>query len=170
MDAKNEIREFLTSRRAKITPDQVGLPIYGGNRRVPGLRREEVALLAGSASTTTPASNAGTPMRRSEAGRLAAASVLLVEKRVRVPSAVCREADQVRGAFSTLDDVQGCARRAGLFDLSVRGSRRAEPSADSTRADTLSEAASSRHPRRLSLNGLPFVDEKSQPRRQRWAP
>ena len=47
MDAKNEIREFLTSRRAKITPDQVGLPIYGDNRRVPGLRREEVALLAG---------------------------------------------------------------------------------------------------------------------------
>ena len=47
MDAKREIREFLTSRRAKITPDQVGLPIYGGNRRVPGLRREEVALLAG---------------------------------------------------------------------------------------------------------------------------
>jgi transcriptional regulator with XRE-family HTH domain len=47
MDAKSEIREFLTSRRAKITPDQVGLPIYGEHRRVPGLRREEVALLAG---------------------------------------------------------------------------------------------------------------------------
>src|SRR5271165_4512078 len=47
MDAKSEIREFLTTRRAKITPDQVGLPIYGDNRRVPGLRREEVAMLAG---------------------------------------------------------------------------------------------------------------------------
>jgi len=47
MDTRTEIREFLTSRRAKITPDQVGLPIYGDNRRVPGLRREEVALLAG---------------------------------------------------------------------------------------------------------------------------
>ena len=47
MDAKNEIREFLTSRRANITPNQVGLPIYGDNRRVPGLRHEEVALLAG---------------------------------------------------------------------------------------------------------------------------
>src|SRR3989454_6764752 len=47
VDTKSEIREFLTSRRAKITPDQVGLPIYGDNRRVPGLRREEVALLAG---------------------------------------------------------------------------------------------------------------------------
>jgi transcriptional regulator with XRE-family HTH domain len=47
MDTRSEIREFLTSRRAKITPDQVGLPIYGDHRRVPGLRREEVALLAG---------------------------------------------------------------------------------------------------------------------------
>jgi transcriptional regulator with XRE-family HTH domain len=47
VDTRSDIREFLTSRRAKITPDQVGLPIYGDNRRVPGLRREEVALLAG---------------------------------------------------------------------------------------------------------------------------
>jgi len=47
VDSRTEIRDFLTSRRAKITPDQVGLPVYGGNRRVAGLRREEVALLAG---------------------------------------------------------------------------------------------------------------------------
>ena len=47
MDTRNEIREFLTSRRAKITPEQAGLRTFGGNRRVPGLRREEVALLAG---------------------------------------------------------------------------------------------------------------------------
>jgi transcriptional regulator with XRE-family HTH domain len=47
VDSRNEIRDFLTSRRAKITPEQAGLPAYGGNRRVPGLRREEVALLAG---------------------------------------------------------------------------------------------------------------------------
>jgi transcriptional regulator with XRE-family HTH domain len=46
VDTKNEIREFLTSRRARITPDQVGLATYGP-RRVPGLRREEVAVLAG---------------------------------------------------------------------------------------------------------------------------
>ena len=45
--AGNEIREFLTSRRAKITPDQAGLSAYGTRRRVPGLRREEVAVLAG---------------------------------------------------------------------------------------------------------------------------
>ncbi|WP_269937059.1 helix-turn-helix transcriptional regulator [Arthrobacter sp. HY1533] len=47
MDHKTEIREFLTSRRARLTPDQAGLPAYGGNRRVKGLRREEVSLLAG---------------------------------------------------------------------------------------------------------------------------
>jgi len=47
VDNRNEIRDFLTTRRAKITPDQAGLPSYGGNRRVAGLRREEVALLAG---------------------------------------------------------------------------------------------------------------------------
>jgi transcriptional regulator with XRE-family HTH domain len=47
VDTKKEIREFLTSRRARITPDEVDLPVYGANRRVPGLRREEVALLAG---------------------------------------------------------------------------------------------------------------------------
>jgi transcriptional regulator with XRE-family HTH domain len=47
MDNRSEVREFLISRRAKITPDRAGLPAYGSNRRVPGLRREEVALLAG---------------------------------------------------------------------------------------------------------------------------
>jgi len=47
VDNRNEVRDFLVSRRARITPERAGLPAYGGNRRVPGLRREEVALLAG---------------------------------------------------------------------------------------------------------------------------
>lgn len=47
MDHRRDVREFLASRRDRITPDQAGLPAYGGNRRVPGLRREEVAMLAG---------------------------------------------------------------------------------------------------------------------------
>ncbi len=48
MDTSKEISEFLTSRRARITPEQAGLRTYGSSpRRVPGLRREEVALLAG---------------------------------------------------------------------------------------------------------------------------
>ena len=47
-DVRAQIREFLTSRRARITPQQAGLPVYGsGRRRVSGLRREEAALLAG---------------------------------------------------------------------------------------------------------------------------
>jgi transcriptional regulator with XRE-family HTH domain len=46
MDNRNEIREFLASRRARITPQQAGLPALGGARRVPGLRRGEVAMLA----------------------------------------------------------------------------------------------------------------------------
>lgn len=46
MDIKSEIRDFLTSRRARITPEAAGLKSFG-QRRVPGLRREEVATLAG---------------------------------------------------------------------------------------------------------------------------
>lgn len=46
MDLKAEIRDFLTSRRGRITPEQAGLKVFGA-RRVPGLRREEVATLAG---------------------------------------------------------------------------------------------------------------------------
>jgi transcriptional regulator with XRE-family HTH domain len=42
-----DARDFLVTRRARITPQQAGLQFYGGNRRVPGLRREEVAMLAG---------------------------------------------------------------------------------------------------------------------------
>lgn len=44
---KDEIREFLMARRAAVRPEDVGLPQFGGERRVPGLRREEVAVLAG---------------------------------------------------------------------------------------------------------------------------
>jgi transcriptional regulator with XRE-family HTH domain len=46
VDNRAEVREFLVSRRAKITPQRAGLPDYGA-RRVPGLRRAEVAALAG---------------------------------------------------------------------------------------------------------------------------
>jgi len=47
MDVHDDLSEFLTSRRAKLTLEKAGLPDFGGRRRVPGLRREEVALLAG---------------------------------------------------------------------------------------------------------------------------
>ncbi len=47
MDSRSGISNFLTSRRAKLTPEKAGVPLYSGARRVPGLRREEVAHLAG---------------------------------------------------------------------------------------------------------------------------
>ncbi|MBT0774241.1 helix-turn-helix domain-containing protein [Kineosporia sp. J2-2] len=46
-DLSTQVREFLSTRRARISPEQAGLPAYGGNRRVKGLRREEVAMMAG---------------------------------------------------------------------------------------------------------------------------
>jgi len=45
--ARAAVREFLTTRRARVTPTEAGLPPQGTRRRVKGLRREEVALLAG---------------------------------------------------------------------------------------------------------------------------
>jgi transcriptional regulator with XRE-family HTH domain len=50
MDNHDDLSRFLVSRRAKLSLEQVGLPDFGGRRRVPGLRREEVALLAGMSS------------------------------------------------------------------------------------------------------------------------
>jgi transcriptional regulator with XRE-family HTH domain len=47
VDNRSDIRDFLASRRARITPQRAGLLPGGGRRRVPGLRREEVAVLAG---------------------------------------------------------------------------------------------------------------------------
>ena len=47
MDNRAEVKAFLSSRRARITPERAGLPGYARNRRVPGLRRSEVADLAG---------------------------------------------------------------------------------------------------------------------------
>jgi transcriptional regulator with XRE-family HTH domain len=46
-DRSNELADFLRTRRARVTPDQAGLPDDGRARRVPGLRRDEVARLAG---------------------------------------------------------------------------------------------------------------------------
>ncbi|MEU4365535.1 helix-turn-helix transcriptional regulator [Promicromonospora sp. NPDC023987] len=45
--SRDEVREFLVSRRANVPPERAGIPDFGGERRVPGLRRAEVAMLAG---------------------------------------------------------------------------------------------------------------------------
>lgn len=47
MDNRRDVQEYLTALRARLTPETAGLTIFGGERRVPGLRREEVAQLAG---------------------------------------------------------------------------------------------------------------------------
>ncbi|GAB3536272.1 helix-turn-helix transcriptional regulator [Arthrobacter tecti] len=47
MENRDEVRAFLTTRRERLSPEQAAIPFYGGRRRVKGLRREEVAMLAG---------------------------------------------------------------------------------------------------------------------------
>ncbi|WP_241979258.1 helix-turn-helix transcriptional regulator [Cryobacterium sinapicolor] len=47
MDSQNDVQQFLTALRARLTPEKAGLTSFGGERRVLGLRREEVAQLAG---------------------------------------------------------------------------------------------------------------------------
>ncbi len=102
VDAANDIAEFLTTRRAKITPEQAGLPSYG-KRRVPGLRREEVASLAGMSVEY---------YKRLERGNVSGASELVLEGLARALQ---------------LDD----AERAHLFDLARAASpitpRRSRP-------------------------------------------
>ena len=88
MDHNSDIAEFLTTRRAKITPEQAGLPTYG-QRRVKGLRREEVASLAGVSVEY---------YKRLERGNVAGVSELVLEGLARALQ---------------LDD----AERAHLFDL-----------------------------------------------------
>jgi hypothetical protein len=61
-DVGGQIREFLSTRRAKISPEQAGLPVYRSDRRrVSGLRREEVASLAGISNEYYTRLERGTP-------------------------------------------------------------------------------------------------------------
>ncbi|WP_226534090.1 helix-turn-helix transcriptional regulator [Microbacterium paraoxydans] len=88
MDNRAEVREFLMSRRAKVSPEQAGLPA-GPNRRVDGLRRAEVAMLAGVSVEY---------YAKLERGAISGASASVL--------------DAVSGALQ-LDDTE----RAHLFDL-----------------------------------------------------
>ncbi|MEV7444605.1 helix-turn-helix transcriptional regulator [Streptomyces sp. NPDC091204] len=47
MNGTSQLGDFLRTRRSQLRPDAAGVPTYGERRRVPGLRREELALLAG---------------------------------------------------------------------------------------------------------------------------
>src|SRR4051794_7821980 len=88
VNAANDIAEFLASRRAKLSPEQAGLPSFG-QRRVPRLRREEVASLAGVSADY---------YRRLERGQVSGVSELVLE---------------ALGRALQLDD----AERSHLFDL-----------------------------------------------------
>ncbi|WP_344752670.1 helix-turn-helix transcriptional regulator [Gryllotalpicola koreensis] len=88
MDNREEVREFLVSRRAKVTPEQAGLPA-GTNRRVPGLRRTELATLSGISVEY---------LSRLERGQIAGASTSVLDALARALQ---------------LDDTE----RAHLFDL-----------------------------------------------------
>src|SRR4051794_683815 len=100
MNPSSDIAEFLASRRAKITPEQAGLPSFGA-RRVPGLRREEVASLAGVSADY---------YRRLERGQVSGASELVLDALARALQ---------------LDE----AERAHLFDLARAAGPIARPSA-----------------------------------------
>lgn len=80
VDRRNEIREFLISRRAKIGPAQAGIPSYGEMRRVPGLRREEVAQLAGVSTDYYTRLERGSLRGASEAVLEAVASALQLDE------------------------------------------------------------------------------------------
>jgi hypothetical protein len=95
VDHRRQIQEFLSSRRARISPESVGLPVAGRKRRVPGLRREEIASLAGVSVDY---------YIRLERGALTSASDSVIE-------AIARAL--------RLDDVE----RAHLFDLARTGHR-----------------------------------------------
>ncbi|WP_425861042.1 helix-turn-helix transcriptional regulator [Arthrobacter sp. TWP1-1] len=97
-DNRDEVREFLSSRRAKVTPEQLGLPA-GTNRRVTGLRRSEVATVAGVSIEY---------YTRMERGAISGASPQVLDS---VAKALC------------LDD----AERAHLFDLAHAASPVARP-------------------------------------------
>src|SRR5918911_32110 len=64
VDNRRQVRDFLVTRRAKITPDRAGLVAFGSSRRVPGLRREEVAMLAGVSVDYYTRLEKGEPRRR----------------------------------------------------------------------------------------------------------
>jgi transcriptional regulator with XRE-family HTH domain len=111
VDNRTEVREFLTTRRAKITPDRAGVPLYGQRRRVPGLRREEVAQLAGLSTDY---------YTRLEKGNLRGASDSVLE-------AIARALQLSEAERAYLFDLARAAR-AGAREPRRRGQPRVRPS------------------------------------------
>ncbi|MGQ4419806.1 helix-turn-helix transcriptional regulator [Streptomyces sp. SAS_269] len=82
LNQRRELGAFLRSRRERITPDEVGLP-HSGRRRTPGLRREELALLAGISATWYTYLEQGRDIRASEQVLDALASALRLDRHER---------------------------------------------------------------------------------------
>jgi transcriptional regulator with XRE-family HTH domain len=101
MDISQQVREFLMTRRARVTPAQVGLPPGGGRRRVAGLRREEVAVLAGVSTEYYSQIERGDIARASEEVLDAIASALQLD-------------DVERGHLFDLSRAAGPRRRASV--------------------------------------------------------
>ncbi|MDT0317852.1 helix-turn-helix transcriptional regulator [Streptomyces millisiae] len=99
MDSRSEISSFLTSRRARLSPEEAGVPRYGGARRVPGLRREEVAHLAGVSADY---------YARLERGRISGASREVLEA---VARALQLDEDERRHLFDLVKITQRRAPR-----------------------------------------------------------
>ena len=79
MDGTNELGDFLRARRNEVTPAAAGIPVVG-DRRVPGLRREEVALLAGLSTDYYARLEQGRELRPSEQVVNAVARALLLDR------------------------------------------------------------------------------------------
>ncbi|TCC57738.1 XRE family transcriptional regulator [Kribbella pittospori] len=135
MDNRQEVREFLTTRRARLTPDQAGLPTTGP-RRVPGLRRSEVASLAGLSVEY---------YARLERGQIAGASASVLDALARALQ---------------LDDTE----RAHLLDLARAAD--GIPTSGRSRRRTPSRAAASRLSLQWALDaitdGVAFVRDPHQ--------
>lgn len=114
MDNRAEVREFLTTRRARLTPDVVGLPAHG-RRRVPGLRRSEVAALAGMSVEYYAKLERGTLAGVSAGVLEALASALQLDEAERAHLLrLAHEADGSARVLRRPDSPQVWVRRPGL--------------------------------------------------------
>lgn len=109
MDISVEVNTFLTTRRDRVTPDMVGLPTGGRKRRVAGLRREEVAQLAGMSVDY---------YTRLERGNLAGASEAVLDALARVLQLTEVERGHLYDLAATANNSR--ARRRGPAPLHVR--------------------------------------------------
>ena len=132
MDTRSEAREFLTSRRAKITPEQAGLRTYGGATTRAGLRREEVALLAGVSADYYTRLERGNASGVSETVLEALARALQLDDAERAHlfdlarATQTRRPDRRRGATDIAAGRSAHARRDGR-GAGVRAQRAARP-------------------------------------------